>query len=143
MEIDVPSLHDNCRLPVLDLEVWIDDQNRCLYSFYSKDISTPYTILFNSAVPVSTKRTTMLQEGIRRWVNTSSLVPEEELKCTLSRYMNKLRVSGYDLKYRLEVLKGIQVRIKDFEAKIIEGYKVRNRSRVEISEKNSGEKHSF
>ena len=143
MEMDVPSLHNNCRLPVLDLEVWINNENRCLYSFYSKDISTPYTILFNSAVPVSTKRTTLLQKGIRRWVNTSSMVPEEELRYTLSRYMNKLRCSGYDLKYRLEVLKGIQTRIKDFEAKILEGSKVRNRSRIEIREQKARKEGAF
>ena len=57
MEYDVPSLHENGRLPVLDLELWIDDTNKCLYSFYTKKISTPYTILYNSAVPVETKRT--------------------------------------------------------------------------------------
>ena len=85
----------------------------------------------------------MLPEGIRRWVNTFSIVPEEELKYTLSKYMNKLRISGYDLKYRLEVLKGIQARIKDFEDKILEGSKVRNRSRIEIREQKGRKEGAF
>ena len=67
MVMDVPSLHDNGRLPVLDIEVWMDDKSKCIYSFFSKPIANPFIILYDSAVPISIKRTTILQEGIRRY----------------------------------------------------------------------------
>ena len=38
--------------------------------FYVKPISNPYMILYESAVPVVNKRTTMLKEGVRIWSNT-------------------------------------------------------------------------
>ena len=45
MTIDVPSLHSNRRLPVLDLEVFLIE-NQINFSFYKKPISNPRVNLF-------------------------------------------------------------------------------------------------
>ena len=36
LELDVPSLHDDGKLPILDLKVWIED-NQIRHIFYKKE----------------------------------------------------------------------------------------------------------
>ena len=43
MTIDVPSVHSNGRLPVLDLEVFLIE-NKIEFSFYKKPMSSPFVI---------------------------------------------------------------------------------------------------
>ena len=95
MEFDVPSLHREGRLPVLDLHLFIKD-NVVKTSFFSKPISSPYTILFQSALSTKQKRNTLLQEGLRRLRNCSPDLDRFEVNDIMSRYMNMIRISGYD-----------------------------------------------
>ena len=115
MEFDVPSLHSSNRVPVLDLEVWVDVENKIQHSFYSKPISSPYTILYRSAVPAQVKRNSLLQEGLRRIRNYSESVTDQERNEILSKFMNSLRISGYNTKYRYELLNGILNRVEQVE----------------------------
>ena len=80
MEPDVPSLHPNGRVPVLDLEVWVDEMNKIQHSFFKKPVSSPYTILYNSALPAQTKRNSLFQEGLRRFRNISDGVSQIEVR---------------------------------------------------------------
>ena len=106
--------------------------NMCVYSFFSKPITTPFTISYDSAVPVSTKIPTMLHDGIRKRSNTFVLVDIKEKNMMLSHYMKKMRISGYAYDYRREILAGILLRMKQFEEQIRNGQKLRNRNRAEI-----------
>ena len=74
----------------------------------------------------------MLQEGIRRWNNTYYKIPDVEKLQILSKYMNMLRISGYNQDYRNEVLRGILARIKTFEEMVKAGVRPRARSGAEI-----------
>ena len=59
-------------------------------------------------------------------------VPLEERQSIMSGFMNSLRISGYDVKYRLDLLKGINLRYEQIENEIREGTRTRNRNRSEI-----------
>ena len=93
MTLDVPSLHEDGRLPVLDLGLYVVNK-QIKTSFYSKPMSSPYQIHFRSAIPSRTKRDTLLQEGIRRFRNSGPNVSNLEIQNVFSKYMNSLIVSG-------------------------------------------------
>ena len=59
-------------------------------------------------------------------------IGEYEKRDTLSRFMNTLRISGYDNKYRFQLLKGILDRKKQIDTEIQAGTRVRYRSRIQI-----------
>ena len=98
-------------MPLLDIQVKMDD-NKVIYKFYSKPMSSKFTILANSAMPEKMKRNCLVQEGIRRLRNTSRSLGWELKAEILSEYSNKMRVSGYYAKYRLEV---IQAAVRGFQ----------------------------
>ena len=50
MEVDVPSMHENGCLPVLDLGLSVNN-NKIKTSFYSKPMSSPYQIHYISGQP--------------------------------------------------------------------------------------------
>ena len=133
MEVDIPSNHQDKMLPVLDLKMYINKDNQISHRFYSKDIASPFTILERSAVSMSTKRNTIFQEIIRRIRNTSPDHPWTTTAWTLTEYMNKLQISGYNHRFRYNVLKGAIDRSETMERKYKEGVLNRYRSRSEIN----------
>ena len=133
MTVDTPSLHQSGRLPVLDLGLYVSD-NHIKSGFFSKPMTSPYQIHFRSAIPSRTKRDTLLQEGIRRLRNMGPNTENLEKEAVMSKYMNSLRVSGYDLKYRYHMIRGILNRQAQLEAEFVGGTKVRYRSRIQIRE---------
>ena len=45
MTADVPTNHGNNRVPMLDVEVWIDENdNKAYYSFYEKETKHPLEV---------------------------------------------------------------------------------------------------
>ena len=93
MEMDCPSKNTNVKLPILDTEMWIQ-YNKVIHSFYRKPMATPYTIMYQSGASVSTKRTTILREGLIRFYNTSQRVSKDEMDSIMTCYMKCLRISG-------------------------------------------------
>ena len=65
MEEDVGSSHPNKRLPILDLEMWVED-NQMLFSFYQKPVSSKDVILARSAFTLREKKNILLEEASRR-----------------------------------------------------------------------------
>ena len=47
MTYDVPENHPDCRMPVLDMKIWVKD-NVIYRTFYKKDVSSRYTVLKRS-----------------------------------------------------------------------------------------------
>ena len=95
-------------------------------------MSSPYQIHFRSALANKSKRETLLQEGIRRLRNMGPMVEQEEKQTVMSEFMNSLRISGYDHRYRFLLLKGILNLNQKHEEEILAGDRVRFRSREEI-----------
>jgi len=133
LTFEVPSQQEDERLPVLDLGLKVVN-NKVQHYFYKKPMSSPFAILYESAISAQTKRNSLLQEGLRRIRNTCQEAPVEEFRLVMSKYMNMLRISGYDEKYRVNLLKGILKRKDDIEIMIGNGTRVRYRSREQIVE---------
>lgn len=104
---DCPSLKTSGRMPVLDLCIWVSI-NKVQHSFYQKPMASPYIIKYDSALSSKSKRQALVQEGLRHLQNMGPGVPEEERHHVMSKMMNAMLLSGYNQRFRLEILKGIQ-----------------------------------
>ena len=131
MVSDVASDHENGRLPVLDLELFFID-NKVEFSFYKKNCSSPYLLMYRSAICPKTKRNSLFQEGLRRLTNMCGGIVNSERVKVMTEFMNMLKISGYDQKYRYTLLTGIMARHKQCEDAILEGARVRFRCKQDI-----------
>ena len=114
--VEVPSLSANGLIPMLDMQVGIDQKGKIVRQFYSKPVSTPFTILARSAHPWQTKRSTLTQEGVRRLLNTSSNCSEVTRNKIVSEWDDKMNRSGYDKKFRSSVIKAA---IQSYNSKVL------------------------
>ena len=96
LTVEYPSKHSNGFMPMYN--------NKVIYKFYSKPMSSPYVILSNSAMPDKVKRNCLVQECLRRLRNTSRSLDWTLKAEILSDFSNKMRVSGYCARYRLEIV---------------------------------------
>jgi hypothetical protein len=129
---DTPDESNGGYMPVLDLQVKMGGENnrRVVYKFYSKKVSTRYTILQKSAHSVKTKFSTLTQECVRRLLNTSELVPREEKIEIMEQYNNRLKRSGYDGKYRERVIRAAHEIYADKVKQHREGTRPLHRSKM-------------
>ena len=118
LTVDYPEKHENGRVPILDLEVWMvrteEGFQEIRYSFYEKPMKSDFVLMARSAVPMATKRAAV-NETIRRLRNYHENVDEEEVAQILSRFCQKLRLSGYGEKFRREI---IDAGVKAYEEQI-------------------------
>ena len=76
------------------------------YKFYKKPVTTPYLILSRSALPTKIKWASLVQEGVRRLVNTRRQLDWDTIKTDiLSEFSWAMKISGYSEKFRLDVIK--------------------------------------
>ena len=101
---DYPSKHPSGMMPLLDIQVRMGENNRVEYQFYSKPMSSKYLILESSAMPRKIKRNCLIQEGVRRLRNTSRELDWKVKAEILSEFSFKMLRSGYDSKFRLEII---------------------------------------
>ena len=144
-EVDFPTNKKNIdkKMAILDIKVWVkkmetengDGINQVFYEFYEKPMSSKFVLMKDSAAPLNQKRTVLTQEGIRRLKNCKMELEWDQKAKHLENFMQKLKNSGYDERFRLEILKSS---INGYE-KIVEdhqnGVKPMYRSR-EWKEKN-------
>lgn len=106
---DSPSMNENGRLAILDVEVNINkaENNRLDFQFYEKPTKNSKLMLYDAAIPSSQKRTILTQEGLRRLRNTKAELGQNVQKMHLDKYMLKLKNSGYPCKYRTQILDSI------------------------------------
>ena len=101
---DTPHLNENHKLPILDVKVALNEENILEHKFYEKPTRNPRVILASSALSWSQKRTIHTQEILRRIKNTSQSLKKSLRDQHLSRYMYKMKISGYSHKFRIECL---------------------------------------
>ena len=104
MEEDYPSKHTDRRLPILDLACWVED-NQLWFRHYEKSVSSKKLIPKRSALPLKVKRNVFVNECVRRLKNCSLELPWEEKANFLTDYMARLKVAGYNQKFRMGILK--------------------------------------
>ena len=94
------------KLPTLDLNIWVDENNIVMYIFYQKPMSSSMVIQRRSAMPENMRMSTLNQEVIRRMLNTSERLDMTWRNRIVDDYAQKLRNSGYDLEYTRKVIMG-------------------------------------
>ena len=107
LETDCPSNHPDKKLPILDLKVWLQEANRkrkVMHEYYQKEVSSVATINARSTLPWKSKRTILTQDTLRIMRNCHQDLPWEETAGHLSRMMMHLQYSGYDKKFRYDVI---------------------------------------
>ena len=103
MEEDTPSQHQTKRLPILDLEVWVQE-GQVKHQFFRKSVSTRKMVMARSAFSNAKKRSILVAEGLRRLRNCS---PEDYITSKI-RYLNEMAVdmmsSGHAAHFRKIVI---------------------------------------
>ena len=108
----------------MDLRIWIEVRGNVpvlLHTFYKKDVSSRYTILKRLAMSMAIKRTTMIQEALRRLRNMSPELSWEYAKPHMNKFSNILRVSGYSEAYRHQIMNGAIKRMIQCKRKVSNG----------------------
>ena len=98
LEEDNRQNHPDNKLPILDLKVWVaktENGSKLLWQYYRKPMSNQLLIPAASAMAMSIKRTT-------------SLDLDWDLKADmLSNFCERMRDSGYDQKFRSEIIDSV------------------------------------
>ena len=142
---DVPSKNTEKKVPILDLNVYLDQNGLITHEFYEKPTNSEFVILAKSALSMKTKRTVFTQECLRRMRNTSLHLGPEVSNKFLSQYMLKLQNSGYSKEFRSQIIKSakhaFQIQIENDKngvrplfrdkARIISDQKLRCKNRVD------------
>ena len=106
-----------------------------MYSFYSKPMSNPLTILRRSAMPESTKVATISSEVLRRWKCTSEELSSKSLEDITVKYMDNLTGMGYSLEWRKRLLSSTLKGYMRILSQCAEGHSTRNRLGVATYQK--------
>ena len=121
LEADYPTLHEDQKLPILDVKMWVADNNKILHEFYQKDISSKAVVNARSSLPWSTKRTVLTQEILRIILRCSPDLPWEQVKNHVEMFMARMQFSGYNKKFRAEVLNSALKAYTEIKRKDIQG----------------------
>ena len=116
LEVDSPSQHEDGKLPILDLKVWVETRRQSgreeedglsvvLHEFYVKDVASKCVINARSALPWNSKRTILTQEVLRILLNCSRELPWATVISHVNHMMLRLQYSGYDQKFRAELVR--------------------------------------
>ena len=95
MESDYPSKNRSQKLAILDMEVWVDPENRILYQHYEKQVASKNVLSAKSAQSSKCKRNVHVQEVVRRLVNTSTRINWENIAPVLSNYMKRMQLHSF------------------------------------------------
>ena len=122
-EAEIQDDFEDNRLPTLDFRLWMDqgqdqggkNKDKVMYSFFEKEMASPYCIMEKSAMPESTKVSSLAQDLVRRMTNTTEMVTQQERDSIVEDYILKLARSGYNKKQRREI---IESGLKGYETKL-------------------------
>ena len=112
VKADFPSNNPDGRMPLLDLKVWVDENNMAKFSFYSKECSSKFFIPFISAHSMSMKKRMLANEGFRRLVNISPDLPWDESVRVMNEFCVKMWRSGYPATWRAEAVSSVIQRLE-------------------------------
>ena len=131
LTVETPCNYADGKLPVLDVKVNVncEEHKRIYFEFFGKHTQNPRVIMADSALIFSKKRTILTQECLRRLCNTKIELGPEVRNRHLNEFMLKLKNSGYNQKFRMEILdsslKAFQKMIDDDKNNVKTMYKSR------------------
>ena len=99
---------DDAALPTLDTALWVDSNNLIKFKFYEKPTVGNRVLHRDTALPVSCIRASLLQEAVRRLLNSSADISTEIRTRVLDDFTQKLVNSGHSAQSsRIIVVQGI------------------------------------
>ena len=104
LEVDTPSNHDDLKVPILDVKMYVNNGRKVMYEFYAKEVSTKSVLNARSAAPWTMKRTVLTQEVLRVLLNCSPDLEWEVKKQHIENMVARMQFSGYNKKFRSEVV---------------------------------------
>ena len=105
-EHDSVEQHDNGRLPVLDLLLHIDPEDRAnpvKHRFYQKDIANKTVVQAESSMPTRMKFSTLVEDLCRRLRNTSPSLLEAEKAALVRKFDARMIKVNHSEKFRIHV----------------------------------------
>ena len=109
MQEDVPSNHPSGKLPILDLEVWVE-RGIIMHQFYKKPMASRMVVQARSAFPTTRKKSILLEEGLRRLRNCSPGLGWKNKVYFLNRFSSDLKFSGHTVSFRRTLLKRVIIK---------------------------------
>merc|ERR1712121_361141 len=94
LEADFPSNHEDKKVPILDVKVWINKDNKVIHEYYSKPMSSKYVVHERSAMPLKTKRTILTQELLRIILRCSPLLQLNITNKHIEDFILRMQLSG-------------------------------------------------
>ena len=91
-------------LPTLDTALKVYENNRIQYRFYEKPEGARSTLHQKSAMGENPKHQTLSQEMIRRLLNCSEDLQDEQIQMITDNYASKLHNSGYNIEQIRKIL---------------------------------------
>ena len=85
---------ENNKLPTLDCQIWIEN-GKIMHQFYEKPQVPNRMLLHNTALSATSLTSSIVQEGVRRLLNTSTTAPEHVKTQILNKFASKLVNSGF------------------------------------------------
>ena len=104
--IDCPSLQPGGMVPILDLKVYIEN-DQIIHEYFEKPVACKVTIPHSSAHSTKMKMAVLVEEGMRRMRNHSRGLEWEKRRRVMAAYSQKLRRSGYPKTIRHQVIKTV------------------------------------
>jgi hypothetical protein len=105
MVFDVPSRNVDKKMPILDMEVWMDADGNIMFQHYEKPTSSKTVMHANSAQSITCRNSVHTQEIMRRLLNSSPMLDWKTCVApVLSSYMARMMHCGYPEKYRRDTL---------------------------------------
>ena len=106
MEYDVPSKNIDNKMAILDMKVWVEEEEgNIVFQHYEKPTASKNIMHVNSAQSVTCRNSVHTQEIVRRLVNSSPLL--DWRRCVapvLTEYMSRMMQHGYPQRYRVDTL---------------------------------------
>ena len=102
---DYPTNNKSGWMPCLDIQLR-SEECQLEFKYYEKPCSNSTVIQARSAMGQKPKRTSLIQEGLRRLLNTSTTLPEQVMTGIMEDYACKLMRSGYFPKMRSDIIHG-------------------------------------
>ena len=100
--IDFPTNHVNNRMPVLDLELWIEMveingsmKHQNMFSHYMKPMANKYLINNRSALSATTKNNVLVADLVRIMRNVSLQCQESERQKHIQHFIKRMQFSAY------------------------------------------------
>ena len=103
------SRHLDGQMPLIDMKTMLDE-NRRRFTFYEKPMSSNFIIPVQIAHDRKTKLSVLTWNDVRRILNYDRLHYLEQRQIILSKFLLRMRRSGYSARTRAEVIQSSNLR---------------------------------